>query len=716
MAARKPDNGPTVERFKHNFKRKLVDASIRTSPGVISLLSDDDDGEENIKPPSKVKRNINEVEKWKYQSDEYVVPKRRGTAPGVSNKMSKSKSDSAVLRPKNHQLEPLSSNRKMSSSPPLPSHNNDTYLESLTLSALKRIPDTEFKRTTRRTTPTIKQEVLTPDKLNTTTDSAPVSGNDVPTLDTTKQFFLDLCIEGKTLNWNPILPLSTNLKKMTSKKASGKDKRAVFLLKWDNGIESSLDEKDFYPALCLLKENLSEFYYPNAKVISRFMNLLKDQTESFKQMELFCTLQCVPMLHPVKDLTEMYVHMLKNPKQEKREVKETTAMHDTLLEAARDARLILENKEPNSRLLSSCIKQAEFISDLLQNDFNDVIKEIRSQVDIKDTNHHLLKKLRLSLIYQTLWGQRHELALNSTVKEFVEMTVSLYQIKDNSTEALQLRHMFIGLMRVIAECCSVKDKLSTGYYHGNDAKSFCGYFTEYSLLLFKSPGTLHRMKVIFLHEIGDTWITYRVCEALLDRMDSCLVPSRIKDFSEKTMSFDKIISYYFYMYPGRAVRKEHPQLRTSVKDLQTRVAQQSPSNSVSPLVSPKRLNKPNGKGRDLLHLRRADGKTPLDICREPSAMKTLLKRYENVDMSSTNKEMYKTFVSPEPQNMELFLRILLQLITSYRDSNIDGLRCSSSQLEAQYNDLLMHVKLLNGHKIPLKCKLTLKQIKRVLFS
>ncbi|XP_066929399.1 uncharacterized protein [Clytia hemisphaerica] len=618
---------------------------------------------------------------------------------------------------------------------------------------------------------------------------------------------------------------------MTSKKASGKDKkRAVFLLKWDNEIESSLDEKDFYPALCVLKENMSEFYYPNAKVISRFMNLLKDQTESFKRMELFCTLQCVPMLHPVKDLTSMYVHMLKNPKQEKREVKETTAMHDTLLEAARDARLILEDEEPNSRLLSSCMKQAEYITNLLQNDFNDVIKEISSQVDIKDTNHHLLKKLRLSLIYQTLWGQRHELALNSTVKEFVEMTVSLYQIEDNSTEALQLRHMFIGLMRVIAECCSVKDKLSTGYYHGNDAKSFCGYFTEYSLLLLKSPDTLHRMKVIFLREIGDTWITYRVCEALLDRMDSCLVPSRIKDFSEKTMSFDKIILYYFYMYPGRAVRKEHPQLRTPVKDLQTRIAQQSPSNSVSPLVSPKRLNKPNGKGetllhvacnkrkihrikaliemgakvntqdnagwtplheaccfgnhevvqelmkspdidltltrgkktqcidgttalhdavennflniaefllqkggRDLLHLRRADGKTPLDICQEPSAMKTLLKRYENVEsssdytnvsivanqqvaVSSINKDMYQSFVSPEPQNMEFFLQILLQLITNYRDSNIDGLRCNSSQLEAQYNDLLMHVKLLNGDKIPLKCKLTLKQIKRVLFS
>ncbi|XP_066929398.1 uncharacterized protein [Clytia hemisphaerica] len=619
----------------------------------------------------------------------------------------------------------------MSSSQPLPSHKNDTYPESLTLSALKLIPDTEFKRTT---TPTIKQEVLTPDKSNTSTDSAPVSGNDVPTLDTTRQFVLDLCIKGKTLNWNPILPLSTNLKKMTSKKASGKDKkRAVFLLKWDNEIESSLDEKDFYPALCVLKENMSEFYYPNAKVISRFMNLLKDQTESFKRMELFCTLQCVPMLHPVKDLTSMYVHMLKNPKQEKREVKETTAMHDTLLEAARDARLILEDEETNSRLLSSCMKQAEYITNLLQNDFNDVIKEISSQVDIKDTNHHLLKKLRLSLIYQTLWGQRHELALNSTVKEFVEMTVSLYQMKDNSTEALQLRHMFIGLMRIIAECCSVKDKLFTGYYHGNDAKSFCGYFTECSLLLLKSPDTLHRMKVIFLREIGDTWITYRVCEALLDRMDSCLVPSRIKDLSEKTMSFDKIILYYFYMYPGRAVRKEHPQLRTPVKDLQTRVAQQSPSNSVSPLVSPKRLNKPNGKGRDLLHLRRADGKTPLDICREPSAMKTLLKRYENVEsssdytnvsivanqqvaVSSINKEMYQSFVSPEPQNMEFFLQILLQLITSYRESNIDGLRCNLSQLEAQYNDLLMHVKLLNGDKIPLKCKLTLKQIKRVLFS
>ena len=66
-----------------------------------------------------------------------------------------------------------------------------------------------------------------------------------------------------------------------------------------------------------------------------FFFTIQEQTESFKRMELFCTLQCVSMLHPVKDLTSMYVLMLKNPKQEKREVKETTEMHDTLLEAAR---------------------------------------------------------------------------------------------------------------------------------------------------------------------------------------------------------------------------------------------------------------------------------------------------------------------------------------------------------------------------------------------
>ena len=57
----------------------------------------------------------------------------------------------------------------------------------------------------------------------------------------------------------------------------------------------------------------------------------------------------------------------------------------------------------------------------------------RNQVDTKETNQHLLKKLRLSLIYQTLWGQRHELAMNSTVKEFVEMTVSLYQIEEDTS-------------------------------------------------------------------------------------------------------------------------------------------------------------------------------------------------------------------------------------------------------------------------------------------
>uniref|UniRef100_A0A7M5WSZ0 BRCT domain-containing protein n=2 Tax=Clytia hemisphaerica TaxID=252671 RepID=A0A7M5WSZ0_9CNID len=44
-----------------------ISSAANKSTDVISLLSDDDDGEENIKPPSTVKRNINEVEKWRLE-------------------------------------------------------------------------------------------------------------------------------------------------------------------------------------------------------------------------------------------------------------------------------------------------------------------------------------------------------------------------------------------------------------------------------------------------------------------------------------------------------------------------------------------------------------------------------------------------------------------------------------------------------------------------
>ena len=114
-------------------------------------------------------------------------------------------------------------------------------------------------------------------------------------------------------------------------------------------------------------------------------------------------------------------------------------------------------------------------------------------------------------------------------------------------------------------------------------------------------------------------------------------------------------------------------------------------------------------------------------------MKDLLIKYENGEPSTNctdsftvthkqttvsciNKELYKSFTSPEPQNIELFLQILLRLIVSYRDSNIDGLRCNASHLQAQYDDLWTHVQLLSEDKVPFKCKLTLKQIKRVLFD
>lgn len=158
----------------------------------------------------------------------------------------------------------------------------------------------------------------------------------------------------------------------------------------------------------------------------------------------------------------------------------------------------------------------------------------------------------------------------------------------------------VELLLLIVECHSLKDRLLEGNFYGNPTKDLAHMIAIEIVQLFKTSDTSYSSKQILVNDITCDWLKCRVCEALIEEMfDPGTIPKQKRSLLEKRLSFDKIIYCFFFMWPGLLKKKEIiPETPTKKRTSSTTTS----SATKTFTISPKNVNKRNGKGETPLHV------------------------------------------------------------------------------------------------------------------